>query len=294
MILKNLFLIVFLLPVLLAKAQSVDVQADYTSVGDCVFGAHNNTKAPVYLYLNFADLQNTSFPETLPYVKRLTPGYNVLFTLQRDLDADVPRFTYDVKSYRSNPMPVLDLQFPYLIPFAEGENCSVFDVAKIDGFRGSTKLESWSATGFKAIAETPVYSCRGGVVVEIVGAKRNEQPNTWYNGWKNNITVLHADGTLLCYYNVVDKQKNLKVGQTIYAGQVLGEVVHGSTRILLLIYYESLNSKRLKFIIPKFVVDENKTQILNSSSEYEVIHPKSVRGLEMTKREKKKILGVKK
>ncbi|MCY1722189.1 M23 family metallopeptidase [Prolixibacteraceae bacterium Z1-6] len=275
------------------KAQLVDVQADYNGVGDCIFSATNNSKAPVFLHINFADLQNTTFPETLPYVKRLTPGFNSLFTLQRNLDADIPSFHYEIKSFRSNPMADVDLNFPYLIPFQDGEKIRVFDVENIDGFAGNSKPDSWSATGFYANAGTPVCACRNGVVVEIVGVKRNEDSQSWYNGWNYCITIMQPSGTLICYRNVFDKQKKLNVGQTIYAGEIIGEIAPGKNTLEILIYHHSLNTNGLLFVIPQFVIAEGKNEFVNSSTEYTVIHPNSVRGLEMTKRERKKILGVK-
>ncbi len=294
MTLKYFFLFICCSIFLNANAQSVEVQADYNSLGDCVFSAHNNSRAPVYLYLNFADLQNTSFPETLPYVKRLTPGFNALFTLQRDLDADVPRFNYETKSFHSDPMAKVDLKFPYLIPFSEGNKIRVFDVDNIDGFRGTSKLSSWSATGFYASSGDNVYASRNGVVVEVAGAKRSEEALNWYNGWTNNITILQPDGTLMCYRNVVDKQKELKPGQKIYAGQLIGQVAPASDNIMLLIYHDSLTKKDLTFIIPQFVVENGKNQIVNSATEYTVVHPEDIRGMEMSKKERKKILGLKK
>lgn len=291
---KYILLLPFIFIVLTINAQLVNVQADYNGVGDCIFSANNNSKAPVYLHLNFGDLQNTSFPETLPYVKRLAPGFNALFTLQRDLDADIPRFNYELKSFRSNPMAVVDLKFPYLIPFNVGEKIKSFDVDNIDGFSGNTKLKTWQATGFYAKPGMSVYASRNGVVVNVVGAKRNENSQTWYNGWNYNITIMQTDGTLMCYRNVFDKQKQLKIGQLVYAGQVIGEIAPGANSLELLIYHHSLNTKGLLFIIPEFVIDENKNGLVNSATEYTVVHPVSVRGLEMTKREKKKILGVKK
>jgi len=294
MILRHFLLILTTLLVLNTSAQPVDVQADYNAVGDCIFTANNNSKAPVYLHINFADLQNTTFPETLPYVKRLTPGFNTLFTLQRDLDADVPRFNYELKSFRSNPMSDVNLDFPYLLPFNEGEKIRVFDVKNIDGFRGNSKPDSWTATGFYAKPGMPVCAVRNGVVVENVGAKRNEDTQSWYNGWTYTITVMQPDGTLICYRNVFDKLKQLQVGQTIYAGQEIGEIAPGANTLEILIYHHSLNSKGMLFIIPQFVIEDDKIDLVNSATEYAVIHPNSVRGLEMTKREKKKILGVKK
>uniref|UniRef100_UPI00321624C9 M23 family metallopeptidase n=1 Tax=uncultured Draconibacterium sp. TaxID=1573823 RepID=UPI00321624C9 len=289
----RILLLLFILFANIGKAQLVNVQADYNGGGDCIFSANNNTKAPLYLHINFADLQNTSFPETLPYVKRLTPGFNLLFTLLRDPDADVPRFHYDIKSFRSNPMPDIDLNFPYLIPFQEKTKVRSFDVENIDGFLGSSKLESWSATGFYAKPGLQVYACRNGVVVEKAGVKRNNDTQSWYNGWNNNITIMQPDGSLICYRNVIDKQNKLKIGQTIYAGEIIGEIAPKANSLVVLIYHHSLNTNGLLFIIPQFAIEDGKNEFVNSSTEYTVIHPNSVRGLEMTKRERKKILGIK-
>ncbi len=288
---KGFFFVVFLTFSKVSIAQSVDVQADYNSIGDCIFSGYNNTNVPVFLYLNFADLENTSFTEPLPYVKQLTPGYNQLFTLQRDLDADVPRFNYEVKSFRSNPMPDIDLKFPYLIPFQPGTKVHSFDVDEIKGFMGNTSIDSWTATGFSAKPGDAVYASRNGVVVEIVGEKRNENPETWYNAWTRCITLLQSDGTLVCYKNVINKNKKLKTGEQFYAGELLGEIAPGAKTLVMLIYHHSLHSSGLLFIIPEFVIDEKTNGIVNSATEYTVVHPVSVRGQEMTKKERKKVLG---
>ncbi|MEN8115889.1 MAG: hypothetical protein ABFS16_02860 [Bacteroidota bacterium] len=285
------FLLVFGLNYL--NAQPVEIQADYDAVGDCIFSANNNSKAPMYLHINFADLQNTSFSEPLPYVKRLTPGFNSLFTLYRDLDADVPRFNYEIKSFRSDPMADVDLDFPYLIPFEPGRKVQVFDVENIDGFWGAKGLKSWSATGFKAKPGDIVYASRNGIIVEIAGATRTGNSENWYNTWTNSVTVLQPDGTLICYHNVVDKAEKLKVGEKIFTGQSLGEIASRSNSLIVLIYHDSLYAKGLSFVIPQFVVAEGKKEIVNSSTEYSVAHPVDIRSLEMSKKERKKILGKK-
>ena len=110
------------------NAQLVEVRADYNSIGDCIFSAVNNAKTPMYLNIDFADLQNTTFNETLPFVKKLDPGFNSLFTLERYLDADVPRFNYQVKTFRSNPSSIVNLDFPYLIPFETGTKVKAKDL----------------------------------------------------------------------------------------------------------------------------------------------------------------------
>ena len=274
----------------LANAQPVEVQANYTSIGDVEFVAYNNTPAPVFLNVNFADLQNTSFDEPLPYIKKIEPGFNSLFTLQRYLDAPAPRFNYDIKFFRSNPMAEINLDFPYLIPLKPNETASVFDVKSIEGFWGNEVPDSWVATGFEVQAGQPVYASRTGTVVEIAGSSRTSKPETWYHTWTNSVTVLQPDGTLICYRNVIDKNKKLKVNEKVYAGQQIGVVPPNTNKLILMIFQNSLSSDELRFIIPQFVTDKDKTELLISSKEYKVVHPEKIRGMEMTRRERRKIL----
>lgn len=288
---KFLISIIFVLFFCSSNAQHVEIQANYNDVGDCLFSAYNNAKTPMFLKIDFADLQNTSFPETLPYIKMLDPGFNSLFTLERNLDADVPRFNYDVKTYRSNPTSIVNLDFPYLIPFKPGAAVKPNDVENIEGFWGAEALKSWVAVGFKASPGDEIYASRQGTVVEIAGRTKEGESLGWYNTWTNAITLLQPDGTLICYKNV--KGINLKLNQKIHPGELLGELVLGADELILLLYQNSLNSDDLRFIIPQFAVSENEIEIPNLAKEYTVIHPISVRALEMTKKEKKKILGLK-
>ncbi len=276
------------------SAQSVEVQADYNSVGDCLFSAYNNSKVPVFLHLKFGDLQNTSFSEPVPYVKQLTPGFNDLFTLLRYEGEDVPRFNYEIKMFRSNPLAKIDFDFPYLIPFQEGKEATFFDVENINGFWGQDKLTSWTAVGFRAESGEEVFASRSGIVVEIVGAERKGDAASWYNTWTNTVTVLQPDGTLLCYHNLTINEKTFKPGDKIYAGQKLGQVRRGVNNLVLIIYYTSLFSDDPKFIIPKFIHDDGNKDILNSTTPYVVSHPYEVRALEMTKKEQRQVLGKKK
>lgn len=287
---KQLLIAVFLFLIIKSSAQLVEVQANYNGVGDVDFVAYNNTAAPLFLNVDFADLENTTFNEPLPFVKLLEPGFNSLFTLQRYPDADVPRFNYQIKVFKSDPMALADLDFPYLIPFSPGKEVSVFDVKNLEGFWGSSLPESWNATGFQAKSGEPVFASRTGTIVEIVGQQRTGEPQTWYHTWNNSITVLQPDGTLICYRNAIDTGKKLKVNEKIYAGQQLGVVAPGRTEVVVLIFQHSLNSTDLRFVIPQFVTGENETGILLSSQKFNVVHPIEIRGLEMSTREKRRNL----
>jgi hypothetical protein len=287
---KLYFFAFFLFTVPGAFSQLVEVHASYTGAGDVEFVAYNNSSVPLFLKLDFADLENTVFREPLPYIKMLDPGFNTLFTLFREPDAESPRFNYQIRSFRSNPMALPDLDFPYLIPLAEGREAEVFDVKRLDGFYGPGEPSSWQATGFEVQAGEPVFASRTGIIVEVTGTQRTGDPHTWYHNWNNSITVLQPDGTLISYCNVDNKDHTLQPGMKIFAGQSLGHVIPGAGGLILLMFQEGLESEELRFIIPQYVTGEGEAGILLPSQKYEVIHPEAIIGLEMTNREKRRHL----
>ena len=271
------------------NAQLVEVQYDYNNVGDYIFRANNFSKTPLFLNLFFTNIENTTFEEPLPYVKKLDPGFTGLFTLMREVD-QTPHFIFEIKTYKSNPVADVDLDFPYLIPFLPGTTVKPVDIKNIAGFWGDEEPKSWKVTGFAAKPGQTVYAARQGQIVEIAGETRESDPKTWYHAWTNSITLLQPDGTLITYKNVVDKDKKLELNQKIYAGQILGEVAPDVSEIVLMIYHNTLVSADLIFIIPQFVTSPGKIEIVNTALNIEVVHPNEIKGLEMTKREIKKLL----
>jgi hypothetical protein len=289
MLLNNFYkfysLIVLLLICIEANAQFAEVQANYNSSGDVDFVAYNNSPAPLFLNIDFADLENTTFNEPLPYIKLLQPGFNTLFTLHREPGADVPRFNHQIKIFKSDPWSLADLDFPYLIPLAPGEEVSPFEVKSLEGFWGSAEPQSWNATGFSVRPGQQVFAGRTGIIVEIAGAQRTGDPQTWYHTWNNSITLLQPDGTLICYRNVSDNTKKLKVGEKIFAGQPLGTSSAFSNELVVVIFQHSINSPDLRFVIPQFVTGEKETGVLLVSKRYKAIHPAEIKKLELTKKE---------
>lgn len=287
---KAVVLFIFLSQFLFVRAQLVQVEYNYNNVGDCIFGAHNQAKTPLFLHIWFTNLEYTSFREELPYIKKLDPGYNALFTLARESEEGAPQFIFEIKTFRSDPVPEVNLNFPYLVPFAPGTEIKPVDVNSIAGFWGPEEPKGWKATGFSASQGMPVFAARQGQVVEITGASRAGNSQTWYNTLTNAITLLQPDGTLITYKNVVDKSNNLKLNQKIQAGEQMGEVAAGANELVLVIYHYSLSSTGLQFIIPSFLTEPGKTEIVNSAQTIKLVHPDEVRGLEMTKKEQRQYL----
>lgn len=286
---RFIYFFLFLLLSGLVRGQLAEVQANYNSIGDVDFIAYNNTPAPLFLNIDFADLENTTFNEPLPFIKMLQPGFNSLFTLQREPGAEVPRFNHQIKIFKSNPWSMADLDFPYLIPLAPGEEAMVLEVKSLSGFYGIDEPTSWNATGFSVKPGQEVFAARTGTVVEVTGAKRSGDPQSWYQSWPNSVTVLQPDGTLICYRNVMDDSKKLKAGEKIFAGQSIGHITLSAAELVVVIFQHTLNTSELRFIIPRFTIEEG-TGVLIAARKYKVIHPKEIRGMEMTSREKRQNL----
>ena len=267
----------------------VEIRTAYmTEENSTIFSAYNKTKAPVYIYLSFDEVSRLSFHEEQPFVRRLDKGLNDLFTLEQSRENGIPRFPYSVKIYKSNPLADVDLEFPYLIPLQPGKNVQVVDITSLNTLGTNKKHQAFLATGFKVSTGDAIFAARTGEVVEIAGRKRTNKSANWYNKWTNCVTVLQADGTLICYKNC--KTKKLQLGQKIYAGQQIGEVVDGSEPLILVIYHDLLTEKFPRFIIPQFATSERKVEVLISSGTYTVIHPDDIKAMEMTRRERKKYI----
>ena len=285
---KIWFFLIFVFLFLKSNAQLVEIQYDYNNVGDYIFGANNYTKTPLFINLFFTNIEYTTFKEPLPYVKKVDPGFTGLFTLLRE-EEKAPQFIFDIKTFRSNPVARVNLDFPYLVPFAPGTMVKPVDIKNIAGFWGDESPKSWKATGFGAKPGDAVYAARQGQIVEITGENRSGDPKLWYHTWINSVTLLQPDGTLITYKNVIDKDNKLVLNQKIQPGDILGEVAPDSTELVLMIYHNTLKSDDLQFVIPLFVTSPGKTEIVNSALNIEVVHPVEIIGLEMTKKEQKNL-----
>lgn len=105
------------------------------------------------------------------------------------------------------------------------------------------------------------------------------------------ITLLHEDGTLATYFNATSENKPLKLNQTIYPGDAFSSLNSVSDQLIVAVYYNRLFSNNYIFLSPKFHLSNANSNSLEINKEYTVVHPKEIRELEMTKKEKKKLAG---
>lgn len=291
----TLFLIIFLKgtaqydAVNIIKTGPVDVRIEY-AYGNSIFSAHNNASYPVFLHVHFKEVSKLSFFEKQPYVKCLKAGFNELFVLEKSREHGLPKYDYTIRYYPSNPFAIVDLDFPYLLPFEAGTVAIPKKVLSLEGFITEYSLYGWSANGFNAQPKQIITACRTGTVIEIINENIKDSI-LMSNVVKSRITLLHTDGTLASYIGVVSNDE-IELSERITAGNSVGQMESDNNELIVLFYKNRPFSDELEFIFPKFQLSEGVVKPMVYEKKYTVVHPVSTLGLELTKREKKKILGI--
>ncbi|NQU86395.1 MAG: hypothetical protein HQ541_11595, partial [Mariniphaga sp.] len=190
---KKVYVLLFFTILLLNSfAQSnLQIRYDYDAAGNANFVADNFTNVPVYVVLNFSYLENASFSEDLPYIKRIKPGTSPLFSIYREIDQPSPQFNIEVKWFMAHPSPEVDPEFPYLIPTVAGTEVVI----------SSALVEKNSrSVGFEIIGSVEICASRKGIIVKVIGNNNPELPIESGKQF-NSVQLLHEDGTIGEYFN---------------------------------------------------------------------------------------------
>ncbi len=274
--------------------KEVELKHDYDAVGDAHIRAYNHTNTPVYVVFDFAYLELASFNEDLPMIKRVEPGISEFLVVMKEYEEGSPRFNYTYKWYKAHPKPNIDERFPYLFPVEKGKETSSFHIETPESFMGTGITGKWYSLGFKMEKSTAICASRKGVVVKAIsnvpeidsGSKKYQQVN-------NLVRVLHEDGTMAEYTNFAHNKVYYQVGETIYPGDILGEVNTAMQPFPFAgftVFHADMRSRNWKTIIPKFHLKGEKTVKILAPGVYTSEHIDKIIGLEMTRREKKKYL----
>ncbi len=274
------------------EAEKVQIRLSYNqNRNSTFFSAYNQAEYPVFVHINFKEVSRLSFFEEQPYVKKIPPGFTDLFVLEQSHERNLPRFPFEFKVYPSNPLADVNLDFPYLLPFCEGESAVPQEVDTSDqALSVIPNKEDGFFYAFRAVPGQEICAARKGVVVDIFSRLKDEPKEGAAKGY-SYITLLHEDGTLATYFNATSDNKPLKLNQTIYPGEVFSCLDSISDELIVAVYYNRLFSSDYIFLSPKFHLSNADSHSLKINTEYTVAHPKEIRELEMTKKEKKKLNG---
>lgn len=197
--------------------------------------------------------------------------------------------------------------FTYLIPASEGTDVRVYSVKNVAERLGQKNAEDLSITGFAYKLSDTICAARAGVVYEASDEnKESEKAGQVYRAGRNRVMIQQKDGTLAGYTITAPIQLLVNAGDYVIPGQPIAIFNTASERyhvffsvmyldekkILVNSTQQSAEEKRASaysHIPALFYTDDTKTTSLELNKHYTAMHPKEVVGIELSKKDKKKL-----
>ena len=304
---KNIFLICVAFLILqntFAQDKALRLSSKTLDNRNVEISYENSNPGSYTVVLKFSDLTNSY--QSNESVFQVISGHGILLTLKpQDKDKGI-RYAYKYTYIRGKLNPKFKENFCYVLPYKPGERVRVVEMGYInEKYFGAEKPSDWKSYSFITNNEDTVTAIRKGVVVEIVDEfDDGNSESVAYTSKKNYIIVEHGDGTLLRYSGFKRGSINLKMGEVVFPGSVLGLNSlrqNNNYSISLLLYYlhsadfQSLQGETLsnpkslyKTLTPKFTFDGTKCDLLEDKKEYTAFNSEEIIMREMSKRELKK------
>jgi murein DD-endopeptidase MepM/ murein hydrolase activator NlpD len=181
--------------------------------------ARNTYIYPVTLELNL-QIKNLRPNKSLPFTTVISPQNNSkIMELAFTDKAKGWEYRSSYRYYMGNIFARHDDSFAYRLPFPNGDSYRVSQ-----GFGGdfSHGGELQHALDFDMPDKTPVYAARGGIVVMMEEKNTEGGPSEDMMEFANYITVMHSDGTFADYTHLRHNGVNVKLGQQVRMGQLIG------------------------------------------------------------------------
>lgn len=154
-------------------------------------------------------------------VTRVLEGYEKqtvlnLFPTRRWWDI---RYRYHIKWTVGDMHASHDNGVRYLLPHAANKRYPI-----VQGYNGG--FSHWGASkyalDFSMPVGTPVHAARKGTVVDVVEKNWRGGSSRRYAKYANYVVILHEDGTTGEYYHLAQWGANVKVGEFVEAGELIG------------------------------------------------------------------------
>jgi len=251
---------------------SIHIRRNDNHIG---FYAYNQSFYPYRLEMKFNKIRNLQpviTQESFVVQPGRTPQPLVRFDVA---DPSIPEFHYNLEvseeigdtTLKANP------EFPYLIPV--GKNRPV--VLLLD----NQEIYAPYRNIFKMFSGDTVYAMRKGRIVA--------SPDMEYKAdrisMNNTLEILHADGTVMVYYNISPDEIFIKPGEYVLPGQPLGLVNENNLEIEL---YEFIGKGKLKKLDIHYLTN-NGISCYSEIIENEIApYPDSILQKELTRSERRK------
>jgi murein DD-endopeptidase MepM/ murein hydrolase activator NlpD len=207
-----------LTPIYLHAQNSVQVYNIEADNG-LILNAKNENLFPVTIQVEL-ELENLKPDVRKPYIFIMEPKSDVrIMTLNIEDENESWSYRSEYVYYMGNIYTRHNDQFAYRLPFRKGDS---FTLSQGFGGTFSHKDHQEYALDFTMPVGTPVYAARGGRVVEAVEKYTEGGHNNEYLDKANHVTVLHDDGTFADYTHLRANGVEVKQGQVVRTGQLLG------------------------------------------------------------------------
>lgn len=196
-------------------AQVVSLR-DETKNGEFVLWIKNNLPCPSLVYTE-SDSTHQKYEQFLPQHSE-----RILVRLPADSIQSAKKFRGGLKYHLilGNPYAIPDPQYRYLLPYPQGKFYRLVQGNDTD-FTHNTPTSKY-AFDFEMPEGSLVTAARGGVVGFV--EERNNQGGITedFMDKVNQIMVCHDDGTVAIYAHLKENGALVKVGDQVFAGQVIG------------------------------------------------------------------------
>jgi len=203
---------------LLSKKRGGVVVYAQEEKGDIDFVIENLFEMHVSATLHIDDIKGYIPKERLPYKLVLKPKEKRKIVRLENISRkkEVGYFNSHISWSKGAINAQEDADFIYALPFHQS-----FKVSQ--GFNGNTSHKGTSkyAVDFAMPIGTPVYSARGGKVVEVVQHHDKHGMSLKMREYANYVIIEHADKTLGRYFHLQYQGAKVKLGQQIKQGELV-------------------------------------------------------------------------
>ena len=188
--------------------------------GQILLIAENKNAYAVTVSVALKNLTNYTVDRRPPYHMEIDPySKQTLMTLRVQDRHKKSRVGWQYSWVMGRESARHDNNYIYALPFKKGATVIVSQ-----GFNGQATHTGRSryAVDFVADVGTPIYAARGGHVVAVEGQYNKGGFGKEFGQYANYIDIEHTDHTIGKYYHLKQDGVNVKVGQFVSRGQLIG------------------------------------------------------------------------
>ena len=273
----------------------ITVNSERDKDGNVLIFANNTQSIPYSVVLNFSTLQNLTSPGGRVVTAIAPPGRMQLTKLRPTLAGQGTNLNYSYSFAKGNVYGKNKVEPIFLIPVAEGVEVAAQQMTHIENNLGPNRSnDEYVGVSFRFKEPTQIVAPRKGIIAEVKMSVSSDKENLFFADSENHIEIYHEDGTLTRLMVLKPGSEKVKVGDSVFPGDILaessGENYSSGLHVrMAVLKTEKDGSDKLKYtIIPvKFATEEGTIEV-SKFTELIVAHPKEVIEMEMNKKDLKK------